>query len=88
VFADQGRVLAGGAAQLCGGFRNLLDWGIGEGAALRAVTINPARVVNIHEKTGSLAVGKTADLLLADEDWRLRAVVIRGVLQDGLYADS
>jgi len=88
VFADQGRALAGGAAQLCDGFRNLMSWGIAERAALRAVTINPARVVGAHERTGSVAVGKAADLLLADENWRLRAVIIRGVLQDGLQEDS
>jgi len=84
VFTDQGRTLAGGSAQLGDGFRNLLSWGIEGGVALRAVTINPARVIGAHEKTGSVAVGKAADLLLADENWRLRAVIIRGVLQDSL----
>ncbi|MCL1952264.1 MAG: N-acetylglucosamine-6-phosphate deacetylase [Oscillospiraceae bacterium] len=88
VFADQGRTLAGGAASLGEGFRNLLSWGVEEGAALRAVTINPARVLGVHEKTGSIAVGKAADLLLADGDWGLRAVMIRGVLQDGSQQDS
>ena len=88
VFAGGGRTLAGGAASLLDGFRNLLRWGIGESAALRAVTINPARVVNAHERTGSLAVGKAADLLLADEGWNPRAVIIRGVLQDGLQMGS
>jgi len=88
VFADQGRTLAGGNAPLFDGFRNLLSWGAGEAAALRAVSINPARVINAHERTGSIAVGKAADLLLADGDWNLRAVMIRGVLQDGLQAGS
>jgi len=88
VFTDRGRTLAGAAVQLGDGFRNLLSWGIAEDAALRAVTINPARVVGVHDKTGSLAVGKAADLLLADGDWCLRAVMIRGVLQDGLEQAS
>ena len=88
VFVDQGRTLAGSAVQLCDGFRNLLSWGIDEATALRAVTINPARVIGAHVRIGSVAVGKAADLLLADENWRLRAVMIRGVLQDGLQQDS
>jgi N-acetylglucosamine-6-phosphate deacetylase len=88
VFAGQGRTLAGGNASLYDGFRNLLAWGIEESTALRAVSINPAHVIGACEKTGSVAVGKKADLLLADENWRLRAVMIRGVLQDGLQLDS
>ncbi|MDR2687758.1 MAG: N-acetylglucosamine-6-phosphate deacetylase [Oscillospiraceae bacterium] len=88
VFADQGRTLVGGSAPLYEGLRNLLSWGVDERAALRAVTVNPARVIGVHEKTGSVAVGKAADLLLADENWNLRAVMIRGILQDGLQPGS
>jgi len=88
VFADQGRTLVGGNASLYEGFRNLLSWGVAENTALRAVTINPASVIGAHEKTGSVAVGKAADLLLADESWNLRAVMIRGILQDGLFLGS
>jgi len=88
VFTDQGRTLVGGNASLYGGFRNLLSWGVAESSALRAVTINPARVIGVHEKTGSVAVGKAADLLLSDENWSLRAVMIRGILQDSLQAGS
>ena len=88
VFVDQGRTLAGGSASLYDGFRNLLSCGIEENVALRAASINPARVVNVHDRTGSVAVGKAADLLLADEDWRLRAVMICGILQDGLQVGS
>ena len=88
VFTEQGRILAGGSASLYEGFRNLLAWGVPERTALRAVTINPARVIGAHEKTGSVAVGRAADLLLADENWNLRTVMIRGILQDGLQAGS
>jgi len=88
VYTDGGRALAGGGASLYEGLRNLLSWGVAESAALRAVSINPARVVGVHESAGSVAVGKAADLLLAGEDWGLRAVMIRGVLQDGLQKGS
>lgn len=86
VYTDHGRTLAGSSADLYGEFRNLLAWGIEESTALRSVTINPARVANVHDMTGSIAVGKAADLLLADEAWTLRSVLVRGVLQDPLHS--
>jgi len=88
VFTDQGRTLAGGNVSLYDGLRNLLAWGVAERTALRAVTVNPARVIGAHEKVGSIAIGRVADLLLADENWNLRAVLIRGVLQDELQVGS
>ncbi len=88
VFINQGRTLAGSSSNIYDEFRNLLRWGIDETAALKTVTINPARVVQAHETTGSIAVGKTADLLLADNDWNLRTVMIKGVLQDGSQSTS
>jgi len=37
-------------------------------AALRAITINPARIVGLDKRIGSLAAGKDADLVLFDGD--------------------
>ncbi len=36
--------------------------------ALRAITINPAKICNIDDRVGSIAVGKDADLLIFDND--------------------
>ncbi len=36
--------------------------------AVKAVTINPARIVGIDDRVGSLTVGKDADLVLFDDD--------------------
>ena len=77
-----------GGGSLFDGFCNLLAWGIDESTALRAVTLNPARVIGAQEATGSLEAGKAADLLLADENWNLRAVIIHGVLQETLQMDE
>jgi imidazolonepropionase-like amidohydrolase len=39
-------------------------WGLPEDEALRAITINPAWQLGVHERTGSIEVGKDADLAL------------------------
>jgi len=50
-------LLAGAAAISCRG-------GMDEEDALRAITINPAKVLGIDKQTGSIGVGKRADLAL------------------------
>ena len=43
-------------------------YGLGRGAALRAVTIVPARIFGVSDRIGSLEVGKQATLFVADGD--------------------
>ena len=38
--------------------------GLDRETALRSITINPARVMGVDDRVGSLAVGKDADLVL------------------------
>ena len=59
--------------------------------ALQAATIVPARVVGADKRTGSIAVGKEADLVLVDGDvstdlGALRRVVT--VVSDGYVMDG
>ena len=42
--------------------------GMDRDAALRAVTINPARVLGVEERVGSLSPGKDADVVLWSGD--------------------
>ena len=42
--------------------------GISPAAALRDATIEPARLMKLDKKTGSIAVGKTADMFVVDGD--------------------
>ena len=42
------------------------------------MTINPARVMHIDGKTGSIAVGKQADLVLFDENIQVNEVYVSG----------
>ena len=71
--------LAGSAANLFDEFNNLLRFGIPLRSALKAVTINPARVIGSDKTTGSIAVGKNADLLIVSEDFsHINNVIIKG----------
>lgn len=62
-------------------------WGLPWDAALAAVTINPARMFGVGDRTGSLEPGKDADLVIWSGDpfeplSEARAVYIRGKSQD------
>jgi adenine deaminase len=72
----------------------LVDAGLSPAEALRAATLAPARFLGIQDETGSIAVGKRADLVLLDADplrdvhnaRRIEAVVLDGnaLLRDEL----
>ncbi len=59
-------------------FRNLLRWGIPLCDALKACTVNPARVSGADAEIGTVEVGKRADLLALDADLCVRHVWIGG----------
>lgn len=76
---DDGAI-AGGSACLFTCFKNLVSLGVPVEKAIQTVTENPARAAGIFEKTGSLTVGKTADLLIVDSNLSLKHVMVRGKL--------
>jgi imidazolonepropionase-like amidohydrolase len=65
--------------------------GMSPAAALQTATINVARLVGADKRTGSIAVGKEADMILVDGDVsrdlgalrRIVTVVSDGVVMDG-----
>lgn len=62
--------------------RNGLDFE----AALRAITINPAEILGISDRVGSISVGKDADFVLVEGDplaGKVRAVFIDGQIVAG-----
>ncbi|MBQ3151545.1 MAG: N-acetylglucosamine-6-phosphate deacetylase [Clostridia bacterium] len=59
-------------------FLNLLSFGIPFKKALKACTANPARVIGVYDKTGSISIGKSADLLVLNEDLSINTVFIKG----------
>ncbi|MBP5493441.1 MAG: N-acetylglucosamine-6-phosphate deacetylase [Clostridiales bacterium] len=72
--------LAGSTTNLHDEFLKLLSFGIPFKTALKACTINPAKVLRIDEETGSLSEGKYADMVAMDQDYRVRMVWVRGKL--------
>ncbi|MDQ3118244.1 MAG: amidohydrolase family protein, partial [Verrucomicrobiota bacterium] len=66
----------------------LVESGLTPADALRAATIGPAEFLGLSEQSGSIAVGKRADLVLLDDNplvqisntQRIRAVVLDGCL--------
>lgn len=71
--------LAGSVSNLADCVRTaVLAMGVPLEDAVRAATANPARALGIDDIRGSIEPGKMADLLVLDDDLRVRAVVLRG----------
>lgn len=52
--------------------------GVPLGTAIKCATVNPAKSIGIYDTVGSLTPGKTADILLLDEQLRLVRVIHDG----------
>jgi len=72
-------VLAGSTLTLDRALRNIVALGISLPDAVRMLTLNPATLLGIEFKKGSLRVGADADVLLLDGGLHLGGVWARGV---------
>jgi len=71
--------LAGSTLTMIEGYRFLVEQvGVSLSEASRIASLNPATVLGLQEQYGSIAVGKRADLLLMDENFKLSQVFISG----------
>ncbi len=72
--------IAGSVTDLMDCLRKLvLDMGIPLTSAVRCGAVNPARALGIDDRYGSIAIGKTASLvLLKEEDLSTAQVILRG----------
>lgn len=70
--------LAGSTTNMHTEFLNLLNFGIPFRSALKACTVNPARVIGVSGLTGSIAPGKRADLLAVDASMQIHSVYVKG----------
>lgn len=59
--------LAGSVSSVAEGVRNLVSIGVPLEDAIRAATINPARVIGVGQMTGSIEEGKLADITILDD---------------------
>ena len=72
-------ILAGSTLTLDRALRNIVNLGIPLADAVRMLTLNPASLLGIEFKKGSLRAGADADILLLDEGLRVTGVWARGV---------
>ncbi|MFG2579367.1 N-acetylglucosamine-6-phosphate deacetylase [Streptomyces malaysiensis] len=71
--------IAGSTLTLDRAFRRAVTIdGLGVVETVRAMSATPARLLGIADRVGSLEVGKDADLVVLDDDFRLRGVMRRG----------
>lgn len=79
----QGR-LAGSTLTLDRALRNIVNLGASLADALRMLTLNPAKLLGIEFKKGSLRTGADADIVLLDEGLNVTRVWTRGVSQQSV----
>jgi N-acetylglucosamine-6-phosphate deacetylase len=70
--------LAGSTLTLDRALRNIVNLGVPLADALRMLTLNPATLLGIEFKKGSLRPGADADILLLDEALNVTQVWTRG----------
>ena len=80
--ADDPNTLAGSVSDLMACMRSAVSFGIPLHDAVRAAAVDPAQVLGIFDRLGSLDVGKTANLAILDRDLNLKDVFFRGQLVD------
>lgn len=73
--------LAGSATDLMQCMKNAVSFGIPLEDAVRAASMNPAEVAGASAFAGSITIGKSADILLMDEQLDLRKVIVGGSIQ-------
>jgi N-acetylglucosamine-6-phosphate deacetylase len=70
--------IAGSTATMAGVVRHALAAGLPVTEVAAAASTTPARVLGIDDRTGALCPGLTADLVVCDDEFRLRAVLRHG----------
>lgn len=79
-YDDEGK-LAGSRMTLENAVRNMMTHtGYGLCHAIRMATLNPAKLLGIDHRVGSLKPGKTANLIVIDDMVHVRRVILRGDL--------
>lgn len=71
--------LAGSATNLMDCMKNAVkNMGIPLESAVKCAAVNPAKAIGIYDKYGSLEAGKTANIVILDEDLTIDKVYCRG----------
>jgi len=66
---------------LCAGLA--VKYGLDHQEALKAITINPAEIIGVSDRVGSLKVGKDGDVIITDGDILLSSTFVLCTIIDG-----
>jgi len=76
---SDGSGFAGSVATMNLCVRNMINLvGLSMQDAIKMATLNPAKVIGIDEKKGSLVGGKDADLVIFDKDINILTTIVKG----------
>ena len=71
--------LAGSSLTMIGALKNAVkNANLSLQEALNMITLNPARLLGVESKKGSIAVGKDADIVIFDKEFDVKMTMIRG----------
>ena len=70
--------IAGASNNLFEGFRHLVKCGIPLESAVRMASYNPAKILGVSERLGTIEPGKTASLVMIDKELNIRTVYLKG----------
>ncbi|MBE6692030.1 MAG: N-acetylglucosamine-6-phosphate deacetylase [Ruminococcaceae bacterium] len=73
----EGRI-AGSCFSMLAGARNLLKMGIPLEEISVMASLNPAKALAVDNETGSIEIGKYADLIVCDKELNIKAVFVNG----------
>lgn len=72
-------VLAGSVLTLNRAVRNIIDWiGVPVNQAINMASLNPARVLGLDNKIGSIQRGKYANIAIFDREFNIVETILRG----------
>ncbi|MBP3936946.1 MAG: N-acetylglucosamine-6-phosphate deacetylase [Clostridia bacterium] len=74
-------VIAASTSNMHQELKNVIRYGVPVKQAIKSATINPAKAIRVDHETGSIAVGKLADLVVMDSDWNIKMVIVRGEIK-------
>lgn len=77
IFLEDGTI-SGSAVTLLEGVQNLVRIGIPLEDVSRMASLNPARSLGIDKETGSISVGKYADIVVLDKDLQVKYTFVNG----------
>jgi N-acetylglucosamine-6-phosphate deacetylase len=74
-------VLAGSTITMIDGVKNMVQrMGIDLGDAIKMASENPAKVIGIFDRTGTISEGKDADVIILDKGLRVRTTITGGII--------